>query len=152
MDTDENQRIYELIRESEKMEKTTGTRASRLKVLSIILSIAIIFSGGAIATVAPTADFPYKSWLMMSLGFLIAGLKSFTSVYKLDNKAVTDMQTSIKMRQFIRKLRKLKRKRMSDNDIEDELDKLGEEFDLLKLSAFSNDTLRKVITEKREPE
>lgn len=148
MDAEDNHQIVELIKECEKMEKDTGGTASRLKVLSILFSILIIFAGGTIGIVSSSSDSIYKYWATAILGFLIAVLKSFISIYKLDSRAVTNMQISIKMRQFIRKLRKLKRKRLSDNEIEDALDKLGEEFDLLKFTAFTNGNLRKVNTEK----
>ena len=148
MDDGDNHQLVELIKECEKMEKDTGTTASLLKVLSILFSIIIILSGTAIGIVSSSSDSIYKYWVTAILGFMIAALKGFISVYKLDSRAITNMQISIKMRQFIRKLRKLRRKSLSDNDVEDALDKLGEEFDLLKFTSFTNGNLRKVNTDK----
>jgi hypothetical protein len=136
--------VDELLNECDLMEKETSIKAHRLKIVNIVFNLMIILFGSIIGVVSAISDNTYKYWITLVLGFFISVMKIISSVFRLESKALGNMQISIKMRQFIRKLRKLQRRSLPESKIEEALDRLGKEFDELRLSIFTDGTLKRV--------
>jgi hypothetical protein len=136
--------IEELIKECGDMEIDTNLKANRLKILNIIITLTIIIGGSIIGVISALGDSIYKYWITLFLGFLISLTKILSSVFRFETKAIANMQITIKMRQFIRKLRKLQRKNLSLKQIDEALDRLGKELDDLKISIFTDGSMKRV--------
>lgn len=142
--------IEELIQECENMEKETATKAVRMKIFNILFNLIIIIIGTVIGLVSVTTDSFYKYWITLTLGFSVSLLKMISSLFRFETRSNGNMQVSIKMRQFIRKLKKVRRKKLSEDEIEEALDYLGKEFDELRLSVFTDGAMKRVNSVARK--
>lgn len=138
--------IQELIDKCRDLETSATKKAYLHKIVSILFSIMIIGSGLSIGVISSTDSSPTRYWITTALGFFITGLKAFSSLFSFDHRAIANKQISIKMRQFIRALRKTKN--ATPEEVQNLIDRLYKEFDALDLNYFANGYLTRVVSHR----
>lgn len=140
----QREEITELLREGEHLREVTGNKATFFKTLSVILTTIIIVSGVVVGVAAASESTTFRYWGPLILGPLISALKLFTSSFKVESQGVANMQIATKVSAFIRKIRRIQRKRLSEEEVDDALDSLGKELDMMKLSVFCTESLKRM--------
>lgn len=140
----QREEITELLRECENLRETTSSKAVVLKRVSILLTTMIVISGVVISVTTAAGSEAVRYWSPVILGPVITALKIFLVSFKLEKQAIANLQIATKMGEFIRKIRKVQRRHLSEEEIDTTLDKLNKDLDSLKLSVFCTDSFKRI--------
>lgn len=137
------------MKKAEEMERSAEWYGNFFKYFAIFNSIGGVLGSAAITIVSATSDSVNKYYALAVIGAILTAREVITGGFKLNTKGISNFQVSIKLRQFIRKLHRLRRKQLDIDALDKELDILEEDFDLLKLSAFADGNMREALSEPK---
>jgi hypothetical protein len=129
--------------------RSAQRKAEFLKIYNIITTILIIVAGAVISVFAePTQSVQQGAILVLAIS--ISVLKTGSSIFRLEQRAVVYKQISVKLRRLTRTLTKIQMKGGQIN--EKKLNNLYREFDELDLSLFSNGSIGRLFSHRESPE
>ncbi len=136
--------LESLTKESNSIQFYSNIRSRIYKIIALTLSFTIIISGiiiGIISTLnsSVSTDDSSRTYTIATaiIGFAVSGLKSISTAYGFDRKAVTYKQINVKIKQIKRSLDIISISNLNPTDTNKMLAGISKQIDNLDLTLFT---------------